>query len=160
MLEIHVNIVQQNSWDFNRGNINIWKKWNIFSGIGSIQFSSHQDKYFQYYLRLCSVPSFTSLLCNLIIILVFHTFIDFHIFIEFACLDCQDLYGDSLQSVIGGFKEISYVEEGNGSIYIDTVKRVYPDQFSTLVIRYNHHHLITKIVISLTSLNVQRAWHF
>ncbi|XP_052697616.1 uncharacterized protein LOC128175814 [Crassostrea angulata] len=50
-------------------------------------------------------------------------------------VEFQDLYGDSLQNVTGGFKAISYVEEGNDSIYIDTVKRVYPDQLSTLVIR-------------------------
>lgn len=100
---------------------------------------------------------FTSLLCNSIIILVFHTFIDFHIFIEFAMIVRICMETAYRESVIGGFKEISYVEEGNGSIYIDTVKRVYPDQFSTLVIRYNHHHLITKIVISLTRLNVPRA---
>lgn len=46
-------------------------------------------------------------------------------------VEIQDLYGDRLQKVIGGFKAISYVEEKNDSRYISTVKEVYPDQLST-----------------------------
>nr|XP_034323462.1 uncharacterized protein LOC117688861 [Crassostrea gigas] len=77
-------------------------------------------------------------------------------------LEIQDLYGERLQNVIGGFKAISYVEEGNDSIYIDTVNRVYPDQLSALVIRSHkqgrlrspevHHDLMDLFVFYLVQL--------
>uniref|UniRef100_K1Q047 Uncharacterized protein n=1 Tax=Magallana gigas TaxID=29159 RepID=K1Q047_MAGGI len=76
-------------------------------------------------------------------------------------VEIQDLYGDRLQKVIGGFKAISYVEEKNDSRYISTVKEVYPDQLSTIVIRSDedrlrspevHHALMDLFVFYLVQL--------